>query len=538
MTRNSGQLYLREDAYFEPLFNQWYAWPHLLAPVTAARHMVNTHKRIMTSFVNNFRLHMMAVKEPGMAGGDFLDCTEEQVADVKELVQRTDADHQDMLELSEAVRSLDELLRAHTSGESIEYLYPRIPGPLKGYVELYLDMNHNPSYRLIEPLLYKSSYYKPALQSASFGLLDKVMQRPFVLSTPRFPDANHLQLAMDFNDPILDRIFSAREQPLAAAEVDLLFRDRPSKGALSYLDLFTPQAPSRRHCAVTQGIRLQYLGHAGFLIEAPDVSILVDPVIAVRGQAHADELISFSELPPRIDYICVTHSHQDHANIETLLQLRYKTRRVLVPKNNGGTLADPSLRLLLKQLGFDVMELDDLDEVNIAGGRVIAVPFLGEHGDLHIRSKTAWFVELGGQRMFFGADSCNVDPAMYRYVRNVIGAVDILAIGMECVGAPYTWLYGALTTQKVAKNIKNSRRLNGSDSRQALQMVETFKPRQVLIYALGKEPWYKYFVGLDYTDDSRQILESNKVLKACAERGMPAETLYGKKIMELAWTGE
>ncbi|WP_437933842.1 MBL fold metallo-hydrolase [Sorangium sp. So ce341] len=534
MNTSSGQLYLREDAYFEPLFNQWYAWPYLLPPVTAARHMIHTHKRIMTSFVNNHQLHRIAVREPGMAGGEFLDGTEDQVADVQALLEQIDRNHKDLVELSDAVGALDELLRSHTSGESLECLYAHIPGPLKGYVELYFDMNHHPSYRLIEPLLYRSRYYKPALQSASFGLLDKAGQRPFVLSTPRLPDANHLQLAVDFNDPLLDRIFRARAQPLEEGELDLLFRERPTKGRLSYADLFTSSAPSRTHRMVQQGVRLEYLGHAGFLVETSDVSILVDPVIAVRGQAHADELISYSELPPRIDFICVTHSHQDHANIETLLQLRYKTKRVLVPKNNGGTLVDPSLRLLLKQLGFDVMELDDLDEVSIPGGRLVCVPFLGEHGDLHIRSKTAWFVEIGGQRVFFGADSCNVDPAMYRHVRSIIGGVDILAMGMECVGAPYTWLYGALTTQQVAKNIKGSRRLNGSNSRQALQMVETFKPRQVLIYALGQEPWYKYFVGLDYTNDSQQLLESGKVLKACELRGIPAETLYGKKTIELA----
>jgi hypothetical protein len=206
-------LYLREDAYFEPLLNQWYAWPYLLPPVTGARHMVNTHRRIMNSFVKNYKLHIMAVHQPGMAGAEFLDCKEEQVSEIKALVDRIDTEHADLVELSDAVRQLDELLRAHTSGESIEHLYEQVPGPLKGYVEIFMDLEHNPSYRLLESLLYRSKYYKRSLQSVSFGLIDKEGARPFVLSTPRLPDANNLQLPVDYNDPLLDEIFRAREFP-------------------------------------------------------------------------------------------------------------------------------------------------------------------------------------------------------------------------------------------------------------------------------------------------------------------------------------
>lgn len=532
MSHESAGFYLREDVYFEPLINQWYAWPYLLPPVTGARHMVHTHRRIMMSFVNNSRLHAMAVREPGMAGSDFLDCREDQVAEVRELVARIDAQHQDLIALSEAVRALDELLRNHTSGESIEGLYAQVPEPLRGYVELFFDINHHASFRLIEPLLYRSSYYKRSLQSVSFGLLDRVGGRPFVLSTPRFADANHLQLNVHFTDPLLDRLFAARERPLSQSQVTSLFAGRETAGGLQPTELLTTQSPLAVHTPVGHGVRLQYLGHAGFLVETPNVAILIDPVIASRGREYADQVISFSELPPRIDYICLTHSHQDHVNLETLLQLRYKTRNVLVPKNNGGSLADPSIRQLLRELGFQVFELDDLDMVPVLGGRIVAVPFLGEHGDLNIRSKTAWFVSLGEKGMFFGADSCNLDPTMYRHAGALLGPVHVLAIGMECVGAPYTWLYGALNTQKIAKNVKNSRRLNGADAKQALEMVDILKPQRVCIYALGREPWYKYFVGLDYTDDSRQILESNRVVAACRQAGLEAETMYGRKTME------
>lgn len=528
------QLYLREDVYFEPLINQWFAWPYLIPPVTGARHMVNTHRRIMTSFVNNYKLHIMAVNEPGMAGAEFLNCSEEQVSDIRNLIEVIDTRHADMVELSSAVKELDDLLRAHSSGETIETLYDKVPAPLKGYVEIYMDMYHNASYRLLEGLLYHSRYYKQELQSVSFGMLSRVDERPFVLSTPRLPDANHLQFGANFNEPTLDAIFRSREQSVSLVEVDKLFAQMPLAGGLQYQDMFTPEPPSRRYEPVESGIRLQYIGHAGFLLETPDLAILVDPVIPSRGDKNPEQVLSFSELPPKIDYICLTHNHQDHVNFETLLQLRYKTDTILVPKNNGGTLSDPSIRLMLRQFNFNVVELDDLDEIAVPGGRIVSLPFLGEHGDLNVRSKTAWLMELHGKKIFFGADSSNLDPHMYRHIHSIVGDVDILAIGMECVGAPYTWLYGALTTKLVSKKIRDSRRLNGADFEQAAHMVETFNPQRVCIYALGLEPWFNYFMGIEYSDDSKQIVESQKLIDLCDRKGIPASRMFGRQRFDLA----
>lgn len=531
---NDTQLYLREDVYFEPLVNQWYAWPYLLPPVTGARHMVNTHRRIMSSFVKNYKLHIMAVNQPGMAGAEFLDCNEDQVDDIKALVARIDEQHADLVALSDAVRQLDELLRLHTSGESIEHLYAQIPEPLQGYVEIFMDLEHHPSYRLLESLLYKSPFYKTSLQSVAFGILGERGGRPFVLSTPRLPTADSLQLEVDYNDPLLDAVFSARTQPIAESSLDALFAGKNISGGLPYRSLFTQTPPTQYNQPVESGVRLQYLGHAGFLLQTSQVSIVVDPVIASRGADFSDEVISFSQLPDHIDYICITHNHQDHANLESLLQLRHKIGKVLVPKNNGGTLSDPSLRLLLKQFGFDVVEMDDMDELPVPGGRIVSVPFLGEHGDLNVRSKTAWFYELLGKKIFMGADSSNLDSNMYRHIGRWLGEVDVMAIGMECVGAPYTWLYGALHTKLVSKKIKESRRLNGSGFEQAYSIAEIFKPSQIYLYALGMEPWYKYFMGLDYDESSEQIVQTGKMLDVCREKNIEAERLYGKMTLEMA----
>ncbi|MFT5716094.1 MAG: hypothetical protein ACI9T7_000267, partial [Oleiphilaceae bacterium] len=99
--------YLKEDVYFEPLVNQWYAWPYLIAPAALSRHLVHTHKRIMDSFVDNYQIHIMALKDPNMVGGEFLNCSEEQVDDVENLLDQIVEKNQDLIDLSAAIQVLD-----------------------------------------------------------------------------------------------------------------------------------------------------------------------------------------------------------------------------------------------------------------------------------------------------------------------------------------------------------------------------------------------------------------------------------------------
>ncbi len=123
----SEKLCLRGEVYFEPLFNGWYAWPYLVPPVQAARYVVNTHRRIVSSFVNNDELHISAAKEAVVTGGEFLNCTVDQVGVIHALIEDIDNNCKDRVQLSDAVTRLDELLAQHTTGQSIEYLYQRVP---------------------------------------------------------------------------------------------------------------------------------------------------------------------------------------------------------------------------------------------------------------------------------------------------------------------------------------------------------------------------------------------------------------------------
>jgi len=528
--KNTEAWYLRESVYFEPLIHQWYAWPYLIPPVCLALNFSSRNLRVMKSFLANPRLHQSAAKNASLAGGDFVDCTEDQVQDVRDLVEHIEREYASYAQIRDGVRELNDLL-ARQEGLSLEGLYASIPSCLRGYVELSYDLHHRASFRVIEGLAYEAGLYSEGPQSVLFGALQQGEMRPFVLSSPRLPDSKHLHVDLAFRDPVLDMVFAARTRPIALSDIQSCFEGKRLRGGLDPQALFTKESPARQSAPLGGDIRIRFMGHAGLLCETKDVCIMVDPVIASISSADQDAF-SWGEVPETVDFICLTHTHMDHVCIETLLQLRHKTKRVLVPKNNGGTIADPSLRLMLTQLGFAVSEMDEMQRIAAGQGAIRAIPFLGEHADLNIRSKSAWLLELAGRKIFVGADASGIDLELFRRLRSSLGKIDWLFIGMECVGAPMSWLYGALFTQVIPRAINESRRFNGADFEAARKIVEILEPAEVYVYALGMEAWFSYFMGIHYSEDSRQIIESGKLMAYCSERGIRSQRLVGRFMRE------
>jgi len=154
---------------------------------------------------------------------------------------------------------------------------------------------------------------------------------------------------------------------------------------------------------------------------------------------------------------------------------------------------------------------------------------LGEHCDLNDRTKLAYLVKVGRHSFLIAADSCNIEPRMYDYVHDQIGDVDAIFLGMECDGGPLSWLYGPLLTKPLARKFDQSRRLCGSDCNRGMELVDQLRPSQVYIYAMGLEPWLTYLTSIQYTDESRPIVESNQLVEACRNRGITSERLFGHK---------
>ena len=76
---------------------------------------------------------------------------------------------------------------------------------------------------------------------------------------------------------------------------------------------------------------------------------------------------------------------------------------------------------------------------------------------------SSWLVDTGEQRLLFAADSNNLTPELYRHLAPLIDRLDALFPGMECRGAPKSWLYGALLPRAPHRAHDQSRRLYGRD---------------------------------------------------------------------------
>jgi hypothetical protein len=127
------------------------------------------------------------------------------------------------------------------------------------------------------------------------------------------------------------------------------------------------------------------------------------------------------------------------------------------------------------------------------------------------------------------ADSNNLEPMLYERVREMVKKVDAMFIGMECDGAPLSWLYGPLFTKPLARKVDQSRRSNGSDYGKAMNIVERVRPDEVYVYAMGQEPWLTYLTSIHYTEESRPIIDSNQLVAHCRRLGLKTERLYGQK---------
>lgn len=525
-------VFLKPNVLIEPLFNGWYAWPYLIAPATAALCTENLHLKILQSFVAAPQVHIDFLKEPKNMGGPFLDYPIERVGEVATLLEQTKREAAPLLQLAVAIKQLDKHLMKEAKGYSLEPLYGDIPTPLKGYVELLYDLNNFPSLRFIEGLLYKSPYYMKQAQSIQLSLTTND-DRSFIFSTPRLLEPDSLRLPIAFDHPGIDMLFQMRYNPKPLGWIQEQLQITPEQQPL-FQQLFSDQ-PNTLKAERYNGddVRIRYYGHACLLIETSEVSLLTDPVICYDYDNGID-CFSYADLPAVIDYVLITHSHQDHVLFEHLLPLRHRIGTIVVPKSNGGALADPSLKLMFRTLGFkNVIELDEMESLPLPDGVLTGLPFPGEHVDINIRSKIAYHIALKHRTVMCLADSTNVDPALYDHIHAETGNVDVMFLGMECDGGPATWLYGPLMTKPLPRSMDQSRRFESSDYRRAIQIVARFQPEQVYVYAMGQEPWLRHLTSIIEDPDSKRVTESNRLLQDCHDRGMAAERLYCKKELHL-----
>jgi L-ascorbate metabolism protein UlaG (beta-lactamase superfamily) len=518
------QAFLKPDVKIELLAGRWFAWPHLISPVQHAMNIAFRHLPLMQSFVANPQVHVAASKDPKMLGGPFVDLPQTAVPEIRALIEQTTTQFANLVAFARDLKIFDQSLQDGATGFSLSEFYNRIPSSLRGSIEIYYDVNNNPALRVIEEIIYK--YHLDNLTDREICLSQtKDSNRRFFMTTPRVSASDVFFAAVDFTSPKLDLLSSMRTQGGSLNELSSALNIDVST-CPGFMSFFSSDAPQRKTPHYYgQDVRVRYFGHACVLIQTARASILVDPMVTWDAD-EGDGRFTFVDLPDVIDIAVISHSHQDHFSPELLVQLRHRIRRIVVPRNNAGQIADPSMKLILQRLGYTNIEVvDAFDSINFEDGEIVSLPFSGEHCDLNIHSKQTIFVKVKGRRFFFLVDSDAIDPGLYKLVTTIVGRPDALFVGMECFGAPLTWLYGPLLTKPATRRNDESRRLSGSNCERAWRLVKDLGCPNAYIYAMGQEPWLRYLMGLEYQPDSIQLKQARSFVGQCGEAGIGVEHL-------------
>ena len=517
--------FLRPDVIIEPLVDGFYAWMLTVAPVQAAMNLAYVQIPLLESYLQSPQVHIKASQNPELRGGFFVNIPASRSGEVRDLVARIKRERKEMLDFATAVSEADEIVRLGATGFDLTPLYTKVPEALSGLVEIVYDTGNQPSVRFIEPLVYESSLYTEDRQSVQLSL-ETGAERPFILSTPRLSSPDVLDLSIPFRHPGLEELFRSRVKPTTLARLrEALELSDDEAVQLDSLLRGKPDLASDRH--IDDGARIRYFGHACLVLQTPEGAVVTDPWVS--SDAAATDRFTYRDLPDYIDLVLITHGHQDHIVLETLLQLRGRVGAVVVPRCSRGSLADPSVALYLSHLGLPVVEVDDFSEVEFPGGKVTATPFLGEHADLDIRAKSTYCIQFAGRTVFVGADSSGISPALYRHIRARVGQVDMAFLGMECAGAPLTWLYGGLLTRPVTNRMSDSRTLSGSNAAQASAIMTELGAREAYVYAMGEEAWLvSHIMATSYNEDSYQLKQVDEFMAWCTANGIKSGHLYGQ----------
>jgi L-ascorbate metabolism protein UlaG (beta-lactamase superfamily) len=523
-TNANDLVFLSPETKMEPLMCRWYAWGHMISPAQLALHIEYRLLPLLRSFATNPSVHVSANTDPSMYGGPFMSLREEDAQAVQALIEHTTSSCADLITLAKDLRAVAATIEEKANGYSLNEFYATLPPSLQGLVEYLYDANSHASIRLFEDLLYDEDLtgHAQEVMLQTIGERD----RHFFMSTPRMPTTDSLSFKIRFSDKRLDTLFAMRTRAGSFAEIAKLFEVGKDDMNLfrSFFSVTAPAVKAQRHFD-GDGVRMRFFGHACVLFQTTEVAVLFDPFVGI--EPGSDNRLILNDLPDFIDYVVLTHNHQDHFSAEMLIQLRHRIGRVIVPANNSGSITDPSMVLTLRELGFDaITALQPFETVKLPDGKVMSLPFTGEHADLNIYSKQAVSLTLKGRKFMFLVDSDGRDKFLYQRMMRRVGKIDALFLGMECNGAPLNWLYEPLMNKPLNRRNNESRRLSGADCLRASNILSEVEVPQVFVYAMGQDPWMNYIMGLEYAPDSIQLTESNAFIERCNAAGIRAGRLW------------
>jgi L-ascorbate metabolism protein UlaG (beta-lactamase superfamily) len=178
-------------------------------------------------------------------------------------------------------------------------------------------------------------------------------------------------------------------------------------------------------------VRVTFIGHASYLIQARGKAILIDPVYADRcgplGIAGPKRVnapgIAFDSLP-KIDAVIVTHNHYDHMDMATLVRLWKRDQPEII--TSLGNDAILKRRLAAAKIHavdwYDLVKFTDAIEINAVPTQHWSARGLGDR----MHALWASFVlKLGSKTIYAVGDSGFGDGRIFRDVAARHPAIDL-----------------------------------------------------------------------------------------------------------------
>lgn len=158
------------------------------------------------------------------------------------------------------------------------------------------------------------------------------------------------------------------------------------------------------------GLEIEWLGHAGFLIEASKV-IYIDPFRISVGE-------------PKADIILITHTHYDHCSIADIDRIVKDGTAVVVP-------ADCQSKITKLKQKIDLIVIEPGQSRDLNGIKIKAVPAYNIDKEFHDKHEfwNGYVVEIDGKRIYHSGDT-DLVPEM-----SEINDIDIALLP---VGGTYT----------------------------------------------------------------------------------------------------
>jgi L-ascorbate metabolism protein UlaG (beta-lactamase superfamily) len=158
-------------------------------------------------------------------------------------------------------------------------------------------------------------------------------------------------------------------------------------------------------------IAVAWFGHSTLLLKVGGVTILTDPVFGERASTFSfagpkrfayDMHMTTARLP-KVDVVLLSHDHYDHLDHATVLELRSKVDRWVMPLGVGAHLEAWGVP------AAQISEHDWWEQVVVQGVELTLTPTRHFSGrGLTNRFSTlwgAWVLRSGAKRVYFGADS-------------------------------------------------------------------------------------------------------------------------------------